>query len=71
MGCGFKPYPYIPVRWQGVEKGKQMLETVLIVLEGKFGNNGLVSGMDAAAVMFVLRDVDADKVSGHSGTSVI
>ncbi len=71
MGSRFKPYSYVLGAGERLKSRQKFRESILIILESELGDDLLISCGDDAAIVFVLRDIDPDKVQGHGlGTSL-
>ena len=65
----FKICSYVVEVCEGSQGRDQMLETFYIIPKSEFSVNRLISSRNNVAIVFLLRDVNTEKVHAHSITS--
>jgi hypothetical protein len=68
MSGRLKPYSYVLRGGERMQSSQKFRETIFIVFESELRNDQLVSCTYDAAIVFVLRDIDPDKVHRHGET---
>jgi hypothetical protein len=68
MSGRLKPYSYVLRAGERMQGSQKFRETIFIVFESELRNDQLVSCTYDAAIVFVLRDIDPDKVHRHGET---
>ena len=63
-----KPYSYVLRAGERMQGGQKFREAIFIVLDSELRNDLLVGCRDNAAIVFVLGDIDPDKVHRHGET---
>jgi hypothetical protein len=68
MSGRLKPYSYVLRAGERTQGSQKLGETIFVVLESELRNDLLISCRDDAAIVFVLGDIDPDKVHRHGET---
>jgi len=63
-----KPYSYVVRTGERVQRGQEFRKTILVIFERELRDNLLINCRDNAAIVFVLGDIDPDKVQRHGET---
>jgi hypothetical protein len=68
MSSRLKPYSYVLGTGERMQGSQKFRETIFIIFESELRNHLLISCRDDAAIVFVLGDIDPDKVHRHGET---
>jgi hypothetical protein len=68
MSSRLKPYSYVLRAGERTQGSQKFGETVFVIFKSELRHDLLISCTDNAAIVFVLGDIDPDKVHRHGET---